>query len=280
MPGQVLACASPIFRVGANLRPTKRFPTLPIRLLFDRVTADSKLHVDKSLANHMPRPPQRASDESHLAEPSAVEAQHRLHGQWAQVRQSEYNRRFGAFSHIARPQDATGVPVDVYVFPPNGHRPVTTLVTSGMSNHRMPVPQGRCSRRAELVLYVSQLKAEYVNLLYFLAQLPLQQNEVLRYGTALDHGNPPRPIFPGSMLDGYVLMIPSVETDFKIHESRRIGDDSLQLLWVVPTTHAERNFLATEGMGRFCWLLDQERHPLVFDPSRSCYVDSASNLAG
>ncbi len=86
-------------------------------------------------------------DQAEHAERSLVDPQHGLHRQWSQIRAAEYRRRFGAYAHIARPQDASGVPVDVYVFPPNQHRPVTTLVTSGLSNHRMPVPPGRFSPR-------------------------------------------------------------------------------------------------------------------------------------
>ena len=235
--------------------------------------------IDTSSAPAAPPPEPRESDQTSLTASSAADTERWLHANWDQLRRSEYLRRFGACSHVARPQDSSGVPVDIYVFPATEHRPITTLVTSGMSDCRMPVPQGRCSPRAELVLYVNEIKAEYVNLLYFLAQIPLQQHKALRYGTAISHGNPPRPILPGSMLDGYVFMIPSVPSDFEIHQSTRIGDDSLQLLWVVPTTLAERIFLAKQGMSRFCRLLDQNQHGLAFDPTRRCYVGVGDSVA-
>lgn len=207
-------------------------------------------------------------------QPSANETRH-----WDRLRKAAYAQRFGRYSHVARPTDPTGDPVDVHVFPADHQRPITTLVTSGMSNCAMPVPSGRCSPRAELVLYVDHVEAEYVNLLYLLAQFPLQQNGSLYYGATLGHGDPPRAILPHSELDGYVFLIPSVDSDFRIHETTMIDDDPLQLLWVVPTTTAERTFLAKHGMRHFCALLDQFRHPLVFDPRRPCYI-RAGNVAG
>ncbi len=249
--------------------------------LFEPTNDDGDHNTDESSATAVATTVAAEQQETETipSELSTRDTQRWLHANWDQLRKAEYIRRFGACSHVARPEDPSGVPVDVYVFPANQRRPVTTLVTSGMSNRRMPVPQGRCSPRAELVLYVNEVKAEYVNLLYFLAQIPLRQNQALQYGTSLHHGNPPRPVFPNSVLDGYVFMIPSVQSDFEIHQSTRIGDDSLQLLWVVPTTQAERAFLAKHGMARFCWLLDQQQHALVFDPHRRCYVAAHDGIA-
>ena len=64
-------------------------------------------------------------------------------------------------------------------------------------------------------------------------------------------------------LPAYTFMIPPVRSDYQIHQEVRIGDHPLQLLWVMPTTTAERQYLGEKGMGKFCQLLDQHHHPLV-----------------
>jgi hypothetical protein len=254
--------------------PLFHWPAEVVQLrLFDGAASDDRV------ADAMPTEPPAQPDRTARAEPSAVDSQGELFARWSQIREAEYVRRFGAYTHIARPQDARGAPVDIYVFPPKQHRPITTLVTSGLSNHRMPVPPGRYSPRAELVLYVDEVKPEYVNLLYFLAQGPLRQNKALYYTAAISHGYPPRPIFVDSVLDGFAFLIPGVTADFQIHESTRIADDSLQLLWVVPTTATERKFLAEQGIARFCRLLNQQQHPLAFNPGRRCYATAATSQA-
>jgi hypothetical protein len=59
----------------------------------------------------------------------------------------------------------------------------------------------------------------------------------------------------------------------------RIDDDPLHLLWVVPITHDERDFISQQGIQQFCQLLDQNNHSLALDPLRGCYLRSADALA-
>jgi hypothetical protein len=120
---------------------------------------------------------------------------------------------------------------------------------------------------------------DYIRLLRALARLPHDQKARLSYGTLMGNGNPAQPIFKGSVLDSYVFMIPNVESDFRIQDTLRIDDDPLQLLWVVPITEAERQFIAQQGMQPFCNLLDRNNHSLALNPMRQSYVKSAPSLA-
>jgi hypothetical protein len=116
-------------------------------------------------------------------------------------------------------------------------------------------------------------------MLRFLAHLPHEHHTQLSYGSLISNGNPATPIFDKSVLDSYVFMIPNVPSDFQIHETLSIDDDPLQLLWVVPITCAERDYIAEHGMRQFCGLLDQNNHSMLLAPARRCYV-SGRTAAG
>ncbi len=198
---------------------------------------------------------------------------------WAEQRELEYLRRFGPISEISRQHDSSLPVVDVYIHAPTALRPFTTLITSGMSDRAMPVPQGSCSPRAELVCYVEQPQPAYIELMRYVAQLPHRHQFALMYGSVINNGNPAAPIMQGSVLASYVFMIPNLESDFKIHESLRIENDPMQLLWLTPISTPERDLIRGRGMRAFCSLLDKHNHSLLLDPFRQCYVKGANMLA-
>ena len=89
----------------------------------------------------------------------------------------------------------------------------------------------------------------------------------------MTNGQPPQPIFEGSVLDCYVFMPSIIETDHDICESVVIEGSPLQLLWVVPISSAERQLIMDQNMDAFYELLNKYKHPLVVDESRKCYVN-------
>lgn len=191
---------------------------------------------------------------------------------FVEQREAEYVNRFGPYSQVFHELQPIIPHIDVYVHPPHDDRDFTTLVTGGMSDNPMPVPPGPCSPRAELLLYVIETTEVYVNLLRFLAQLPYKQNIWYSYGSTMTNGQPPRPIFDGSVLDCYVFMPSIIDTDCDIGKSVVIEGAPLQLLWVVPITSAERQLIMDQGMDAFYGLLNKHNHPLVVDQARKCYV--------
>ncbi len=188
-------------------------------------------------------------------------------------REAGYVERFGPYSEVHHELQPIVPHIDVYVHPPHGDRDFTTLVTGGMSDNPMPVPPGACSPRAELLLYVDEPKQEYVELLRFVAQLPYKQQTWYSYGSTMTNGQPPQPIFDGSVLDCYLFLMPIIESDFEICEAVTIVDSPLQLLWVTPVTSAERQLVMDKGIDAFFPLLNKYDHPLVAAPSRKCYVN-------
>ncbi|NNE00660.1 MAG: hypothetical protein HKN47_25370 [Pirellulaceae bacterium] len=199
---------------------------------------------------------------------------------WAVRRESEYVRRFGPSSHVSQLPAESGNTHRVSIHPANQHRPVTTLVTSGMSDQAMTVPEGAWSPRAELVLYVNDAQTQYEEMLLWLASIPHQQGRGFHYGLTLGNGVPPTPIFPGSELTSFLFLMPRVRSDFDIQQTIQIDRNPLQLLWVVPITSAERAFVMRQGVYEFCKLLDKHDHELVIDPNRRCFIESADNVAG
>ena len=194
-----------------------------------------------------------------------------------ELRERAYAKQFGPYEQVSHPL-GPGVPhIDVYLHRPTEARPFVTLVTGGMSDHAMPVPgTGSASPRCEMVLYVHQAEELHFELLRFLASMPYQQNTWFSYGSTVNNGNPPQPIFEGSVLDNYVFMYPVIENDFEFHESVSVDGLPLQLLHVEPITNAERKFIIDEGMDSFWELLEKKQHSPILNPGRSCYAPKRS----
>jgi hypothetical protein len=164
--------------------------------------------------------------------------------------------------------------IDVYLFEPNEElgRDFHTLITGGMSDLPMAVPDQVPMRRAELVLYVEEPKDEYVDLLRYLARNPHDQHSWMAYGTTMNNGQPPQPLFPSSVLD-HLLFLPSlIEPDSGLPELLVLEGDPVSLLWVVPITAAECAFIQQRDVNEFLELLDRKQHSFVLDESRKSYV--------
>lgn len=193
-----------------------------------------------------------------------------------ETREYAFAQRFGDQWTLHRESNHHHGQTHVYEFSPSvsrgENRPMTTLVTSGLSDHRMTLPPGLNSPRVELVMYVDEARPEYVRLLHFLAQVPIQTGQPIGYGTTIGNGSPPRPIFQESLLDCYLFLVPPIESDFQIQEELRIQSDPVQLLWVMPITSSERRVVTEQGVQAFCALCDQHRDVGILVPGRHCYV--------
>jgi hypothetical protein len=165
--------------------------------------------------------------------------------------------------------------LDVYVFPMRGEDEegnVTeffALVTGGMSDFPMNVPEGLAYKRAELVMYAREPKPEYIRLLRFLARLPHQQEATWYFhGTTMTNGQPPQPIFDGSSLDCYLFLCsPDQPEDSWLQE-----DELTMLLWVVPITRGERQFIMDRDLEAFIEAYDQTPNSLLLNERRQAVV--------
>lgn len=130
-------------------------------------------------------------------------------------------------THLGEPERvfhelvSTTVHIDVHIVPATPERPWVSLVTSGMSDLPMTVPEGAEDWRfAELMIRVpadwplgqEEFKSEAnywpVRWLKQLARLPHEYGSWLSYGHSIPHGNPPEPFAPGCPFTGFVLSPP------------------------------------------------------------------------
>jgi hypothetical protein len=131
------------------------------------------------------------------------------------------------------------VHVDVHFIPPTDERPVITLVTSGMSDLPMTVPEGLEEFRfAELLVSLppewpmSQEDFEDENAywpvrwLKILARLPHEYDTWLGWGHSVPNGDPAEPFAPDTGFTGMILGSPvSIDPDFarlKVSEEKTI----------------------------------------------------------
>jgi hypothetical protein len=195
------------------------------------------------------------------------------------LRQQAYVEAFGSNFTVDRDMSMEAPKIDVYTFAPGmdgqgRERTCYTLVTSGMSDTRMNVPQTAPFKRHEIVIYAEAPNPLLNEVLRFLAKLPAQQggNTWYSFGTTMSNGNPPQLIFEGSRLDNFFFIDCVYLDDMELQKKLAIDGDPAALIWVVPITSAECKFIMEKGPGELLNLFDEKHHPLVLDENRPCYV--------
>ncbi|TWU08214.1 suppressor of fused domain protein [Stieleria varia] len=204
-----------------------------------------------------------------------------------ETRRDEFVARFGVIAHrhdgLVPTPASDASPISVLQFEPrpgidiSGQRPFTTLVTDGMSDHLMSLPEGLNSPRVELMMYIDAdetlaARGLYSRMLSFLADVPRLSGRAIGYGSVIGNGTPPRPIFADSQLDAFVFLVPPIESDFQIQQTLRLGEHPVQLLWVMPITRAEREIIEGQGIAAFCSLCDRGGASCLLQPTRPCYA--------
>ena len=162
--------------------------------------------------------------------------------------------------------------VDVRAFQGGDDRPVTTIVTCGLSDHRLPEHNSSISSRRELIFYTERLRSAHLQLLGCLSRAIAGYDQPLGYGQTLANGTPPKPIFRKSQLDHFLFMVPNIPEDFSIANEVSIEEEPMHLMWVLPITSAEERLIEYQSIGAFAGMLDQFGHGLMIDPKRECYV--------
>ena len=194
---------------------------------------------------------------------------------FAVAREKAYEGFFGS-SATAYHEVIPFVPhVDVYTYPP-GHngRDFYTLVTSGMSDLEMTLPQQatKAPKRVELVFYCSEPKDEYLEVLRRLAHFPHDNKTWLGSGHTMPNGNPPIPIWGSTVLDSFAFIPTILKPDGTLPCQLVLDGQAVHFLWVVPLTTPECDLKLKKGIGAILDLFDKHRHPHVFDAGRESYV--------
>jgi len=123
-----------------------------------------------------------------------------------------------------------------------------------------------------MMMYVEEVEDVYISLLRYLASIPYKQSTWFSYGSTMNNGNPPEPIFDGSVLDNFVFMFPAYGNDLENQQAISIEGAPLQLLNVMPITTAERQMIIKKGMDSFLDLLVKIEPPITIDRGRNCFL--------
>ena len=148
------------------------------------------------------------------------------------------------------------------------------LVTSGMSERLMAVPQGAAvdeTMAIELVWYVPNLDPVYFSTLRWLAKLPDIDQTWFGHGHTIPM--PAAPI-PGCPFQTFLLLPPVIRTDRELFEHIDQNGHDIATLCVHLISPGEYALVKNneEGLGEFLNLLDDNDYPHVFDPARNTYV--------
>jgi hypothetical protein len=162
------------------------------------------------------------------------------------------------------------VHIDVHHVPPTPERPFHTLVTSGMSDLPMNVPEeADAPRHLELMVtlpenwQVSQEAFEDecfywpVRMLKFLARFPHKYNTWLGWGHTIPNGDPPNGYAPNTQLCGAIIL-PSLHTPADFFTLEIDPKKTIHFFSVVPLYEEEMNLKLRSGSDA---LLDRfDRH--------------------
>lgn len=151
------------------------------------------------------------------------------------------------------------VHIDVHHVKPTPERPFHTLVTSGMSDLPMSVPEGaEVPRYLELMVTLPEhwqldeeaMKNEQwywpVRQLKFLARFPHKYDTWLGWGHTLPNGDPAEPFADNTQLSG-VLILPSVTVPQGFHSLEINAEKTISFMSIVPLYEEEMNLKLRKG---------------------------------
>ena len=182
--------------------------------------------------------------------------------------------------------------LDVYSVPATDDRPWTTLVTCGMAQRPMIVPDGlEDYRYAELLLAVppewpldvESWKDERwywpIRLLKDLGRLPHDYATFLYYGHTVPNGDPPEPYAAGTSLCGAVIgppiLIPAELEELEVADGRTV-----RLYAVFPLQRNELQFKLEAGYEALWERFEEARVTELVDPERESVIGRRRRLFG
>ena len=191
-------------------------------------------------------------------------------------------RHLGPVKAVFHEIVSTDVHVDVHWVAPSEENPFHTLVTSGMAERPMTVPQEFEDQGAfaELVVFLPPEWPVGVDAfdreehywpcrwLKLMARFPHEYGTWLSFGHTMPNGDPPEPFAPGTELC-CMMLVPPVEAPDGFHDGLVRRDGQPVLFWaLLPLYREEMELKLREGAEA---LLERfERHDLtaVVDPRR------------
>jgi ribosomal protein L27 len=190
------------------------------------------------------------------------------------LRDEVYLRQFGDAKEVIHEMPSFIPHVDVMeYFRVGWESGACTLVTSGMSDLRMNIPQeANAIRRVELIFYCKEPRRIYSETLRKLAHFPHDQKSWFGTFHTMVNGNPPAPLWDTESMNSILFLPPVVKEDMNFHEQLVLDGDGVDLLWVVPITEKECEFKLSKGIDALLEIFSKNCHPFMFDPERKSYV--------
>jgi hypothetical protein len=187
---------------------------------------------------------------------------------------------FGKIDFVMHEKESPIVHVDVYVVHDMGPSKCQYLITSGMSEKPMPVPDGASDGRfAELVIALPKewpLSAEAfkeeanywpIRLLKGLARYPHENKTWMYEGHSVHWLNPPTPIASNTSMTSVVLLRPRLISEEKQYV--HVGKNKHIRFWgVYPAYSEEVDLKERQGSGKLDELFDRDGITELLDPRR------------
>ncbi|NQX63969.1 suppressor of fused domain protein [Paenibacillus qinlingensis] len=174
------------------------------------------------------------------------------------------------------------VHIDILYVAPTKERNYITLVTSGMSNLPMTVPEGaEAFRYAELIIClppdwelsneIIQKEENYwpIRILKMLARLPHEYNTWLYAAHTIPNNNPPEPYASNTKLMGMMLTIPSIVEQINEFFTLTVSSDKeIHFFSLTPLYSEEMDYKLKHGAEALFEKLDKASVNELLDPRR------------
>jgi len=191
---------------------------------------------------------------------------------------------FGKVAWVMHEKESPGIHVDVYVVEATPERNYKRLITSGMSEKPMPVPEGALDGQyAELTLCLPpewplsseafKDEANYwpVRLLKGVARFPHKKETWLYAGHSMNWSDPPERFAQNTAMTSVALLWPKLSPPET--QTISLGPRKSARLWgVYPLHEAEANFKVNNGSDALEKLLDAAGVTELLNPGRSSVV--------
>lgn len=191
------------------------------------------------------------------------------------AREDAYERAFGVQPQILHSTDHKAPHVDLYVFPPDRQRDFVVVLTGGMGDLPMAVPDGSgAEAHIELLMGIGQHQHWATNLLKVVAEYPFDHGAFYDVHHTVPFGGE---LGDGSSLSAFLFLRPRFLPEhlgkFEL-DGKRIG-----FLQAVPITTAEHQFAVAAGSDKLEALLERHGYLITRDPNRPSVVKGAETGA-
>ena len=176
------------------------------------------------------------------------------------------------------------VHVDIHIVEPRPERNCYTLVTSGMSDRAMNVPEGYSECRfSELMISLPpdwpmsqeswKDEANYwpIRMLKFLSRFPHEYRTWLWAMHTIPNGNPPEPFAPNTRMTG-VILLPPITLPQDFHQLAIDQDKTIHFHSVLPLHSDEMELKLKESAEALFDGFDRMRVSEVLNPARPSVI--------